>query len=77
MDIFARGLLAAADMLENSQYESMLKERYASYDSGVGAKFEAGEMTLEQVADYARTNGEVKSISGKQELYESMVNMYI
>ena len=34
MDIFARGLLVAADMLENSQYEQMLKDRYASYNSG-------------------------------------------
>ncbi len=77
MDIFARGLLAAADLLENSPYESMLKERYSSYDAGVGAKFEAGEMSLEQVAEYARTVGEPKQISGKQELYETMVDMYL
>ncbi|MFI3316566.1 MAG: xylose isomerase [Rikenellaceae bacterium] len=77
MDIFARGLLAAADLLENSPYESMLKERYSSYDSGVGADFEAGNMTLEQVADYARAAGEPAQISGKQELYETMVGMYI
>ncbi len=77
MDIFARGLLAAADLLENSPYESMLKERYSSYDAGVGADFEAGKMTLEQVADYSRTAGEPAKISGKQELYETIVNMYI
>ncbi|MFI3305810.1 MAG: xylose isomerase [Rikenellaceae bacterium] len=77
MDIFARGLLAAADLLENSPYEKMLTERYASYDSGVGAEFEAGKMTLEQAADYARTAGEPAQISGKQELYETMVGMYI
>ncbi|MFR9593842.1 MAG: xylose isomerase, partial [Rikenellaceae bacterium] len=64
-------------LLEQSPYESMLKERYASYDSEMGAKFEAGELTLEQVADYSRAAGEPKQISGKQELYEAMVNMYI
>ncbi|MFI3302100.1 MAG: xylose isomerase [Rikenellaceae bacterium] len=77
MDIFARGLECAAALLEQSPYESMLKERYASYDSEMGAKFEAGELTLEQVADYSRAAGEPKQISGKQELYEAMVNMYI
>ncbi|MFR9603756.1 MAG: xylose isomerase [Rikenellaceae bacterium] len=77
MDIFARGLECAAAMLEESPYESMLTERYASYDSGVGAQFEAGEMTLEAVADYARAAGEPQQISGKQELYEAMLNMYI
>ncbi|MFI3278317.1 MAG: xylose isomerase, partial [Rikenellaceae bacterium] len=77
MDIFARGLLCAADLLENSPYEKMLAERYASYKSGKGAEFEAGKLTLEQVAEYARTSGEPAQISGKQELYESMVNMYI
>ncbi len=77
MDVFARGLLCAADLLENSPYESMLTERYASYDSAMGADFEAGKLTLEQVADYARTAGEPAQISGKQELYEALVNMYI
>ncbi len=77
MDIFARGLECAAAILEESPYESMLTERYSSYDAGVGAQFEAGEMTLEAVADYARAAGEPKQISGKQELYEAMINMYI
>ncbi len=54
-----------------------LKERYASYDSGIGKDFEDGKLTLEQVADYARKNGEPKQTSGKQELYEAIVNMYV
>ncbi|MFR9651702.1 MAG: xylose isomerase [Rikenellaceae bacterium] len=77
MDIFARGLLAAADLLENSPYEKMLSDRYSSYDAGKGAEFEAGKLSLEDVADYARAAGEPKQISGKQELYEATVNMYI
>ena len=77
MDIMARALLVAADLLEKSPIPAMLKERYASYDSGLGKDFEDGKLTLEQVADYARKNGEPKLTSGKQELYEAIVNMYI
>ena len=76
MDTMARALLIAADILENSPYEKMLKERYASYDSGEGKAFEKGELTLEQVAEYARRH-EPAQHSGKQELYEAMINMYI
>ncbi len=77
MDLFARALEIAADLLENSPYENMLCERYSSYNEGEGAEFEAGNLSLEQVADYARAKGEPKQISGKQELYEAIVNMYI
>ncbi|MFI3298395.1 MAG: xylose isomerase [Rikenellaceae bacterium] len=77
MDVFARALLAAADLLENSPYQEMAKARYASYDSGMGAEFEAGRLTLEDVANYARTNGEPTQKSGSQELYESLVNISI
>ena len=76
MDAMARALLIAADIIENSPYEKMLADRYASYDSGVGKDFEEGKLTLEQVVDYAYEN-EPEQISGKQELYESIVNMYI
>ena len=77
MDIMARALLVAADLLEKSPIPAMIKERYSSYDSGLGKDFEDGKLTLEQVADYARKNGEPKLTSGKQELYEAIVNMYI
>ena len=69
-------LLIAADILDNSPYEKMLAERYASYDQGEGKAFEEGRLTLEQVADYARKHEPVQR-SGKQELYEAIVNMYI
>ena len=77
MDIMARALLIAADILENSEYEKMLRERYASFDSGEGKKFEEGKMTLEEAAEYARIHGEPQMTSGKQELYETLVNLYI
>ena len=77
MDVMARALLVAADLLTKSPIPAMLKERYASYDSGKGKEFEDGKLTLEQVVEYAKKNGEPKATSGKQELYEAIVNMYI
>ena len=77
MDIMARALLAAADVLEKSPLPKMVEERYASFDKGLGKDFEDGKLTLEQVYEYAKKNGEPKQTSGKQELYEAIINMYI
>ncbi len=77
MDIMARALLSAADVLEKSELPKMLKERYASFDEGLGKDFEDGKLTFEQVYEFAKANGEPKATSGKQELYETIVNMYI
>ena len=78
MDAFARALESAAAILEESPYLSMLKERYASFDEGKGKAFEEGKLTLEDLRQYALSLGkEPAQISGKQELYEAIVNMYI
>ncbi|HLP05425.1 MAG TPA: xylose isomerase, partial [Paludibacter sp.] len=77
MDIMARALEAAAAILEKSPYKKMVADRYASYDAGKGKEFEEGKLTFEDVYAYAKANGEPKQISGKQELYEAIVNMYI
>ncbi|MCH5218632.1 MAG: xylose isomerase [Muribaculaceae bacterium] len=77
MDAMARALLSAADVLEKSPYKKMLADRYASYDSGKGKEFEEGKLTLEDLVAYAKENGEPKQTSGKQELYEAIVNMYV
>ena len=76
MDAMARALKIAADIIENSPIEKMVADRYASYDEGMGKAFEEGKLTLEEVVEYAHNN-EPKQISGKQELYEAIVNMYI
>ena len=55
----------------------MRKERYASFDSGKGADFENGKLKLEDLRSYALEVGEPKQISGKQELYENIINQYI
>ena len=76
MDACARALLAAVEILEKSPIPAMVKERYASFDSGIGKDFEDGKLTLEQVYEYSKTVGEPKQTSGKQELYETIVAMY-
>ena len=76
MDTMARGLLSAASIIENSPIPAMVKERYASFDGGLGKKFEDGKVSLEELVDYAKKNGEPAQISGKQELYETLVNLY-
>lgn len=76
MDAMARALLCAAEILEKSPYKKMLEERYASFDAGKGKEFEEGKLTLEQLVEIAKAQGEPKTTSGKQELYEAIVNMY-
>lgn len=76
MDAMARALLCAAEILEKSPYKKMLEERYASFDAGNGKEFEEGKLTLEQLVEIAKAQGEPKTTSGKQELYEAIVNMY-
>ena len=77
MDAMARALESAAAILTESPLPGMLKDRYASFDAGKGADFENGRMTLEEVVDYAKAKGEPAQTSGKQELYEAIVNMYV
>lgn len=77
MDTFARSLIIADNIMQKSKVEKMRKERYASFDSGDGAKFEKGQLTLEQLAALGNANGEPKQTSGKQELYENIVNQFI
>ncbi|KFE99083.1 xylose isomerase [Chryseobacterium luteum] len=77
MDVFAKGLLVAADILENSDYKKLRTERYASFDSGNGKAFEEGGLTLEDLQRIAHEAGEPQAKSGKQELFEAIVNMYI
>lgn len=77
MDVFARALLITDTILKESDYKKMRTERYASFDSGKGAEFVEGKLTLADLRKIAIENGEPKQISGKQELYEQLINLYI
>lgn len=77
MDAFARALVTADNILQKSDYKKLRQERYASFDSGKGAEFEAGKLSLEDLRAYALENGEPAVRSGKQEMFENIVNRYI
>ena len=76
MDALARALLSAAAILEESPLPAMVRERYASFDSGTGKAFEEGRLSLEDLVAYAKEHGEPAKTSGKQELYETLVALY-
>jgi xylose isomerase len=77
MDTFARALLIADKVLNESDYLALRKKRYATFDKGPGKDFEKGKLTLKQLRDIAAKAGEPKVISGKQELLEQLINMYL
>ncbi|NNG10226.1 MAG: xylose isomerase [Arenibacter sp.] len=76
-DTFARALLTADKIISSSAYEKMVQERYSSFDSGRGKDFENGKLNLEDLYKIAQENGELKLQSGKQELFENIINQYI
>jgi len=76
MDTLARGLLAAARMREDGVLGGMVKERYQSYDSGIGAKIEGGTTNFKELEKWALEAGEPDQRSGKQEQFEMLLNSY-
>jgi xylose isomerase len=77
MDSFAAGLEAAHRLITGGQIADFVKNRYASYDSGDGAKFEKGELTLEDLAKIGGDYGMSGITSGKQERLENILNRYL
>ncbi|MGC4039203.1 MAG: xylose isomerase [Chitinophagaceae bacterium] len=77
MDAFARSLVIADNILQKSAYKKIRKDRYASFDSGKGKEYEDGKLKLEDLRDFAISNGEPKQLSGKQEWLENIINQYI
>ncbi|RLD76451.1 MAG: xylose isomerase, partial [Bacteroidetes bacterium] len=74
MDLFAKALVIADRIMNNSKYPELRKARYQSFDTGEGALFEQNNHTLESLRELALQNGEPKQISGKQELYEMIIS---
>jgi len=77
MDTFARALITADKILENSQYSALRQQRYETYQSGDGKRFADGKMSLEELAKIGANVGEPERLSGKQELFENIVNQHI
>jgi xylose isomerase len=77
MDTFAKALLVADKIMQSSAFNDLRKARYSSFDSGKGAAYEGGQLTIQDLAEIARTQGDIPQISGKQELYENIINQFL
>ncbi|AXT57203.1 xylose isomerase [Aquimarina sp. AD1] len=76
-DVFARALITADKIITSSSYEKLRQQRYNSFDTGKGKEFESGTLQLKDLYEIAINNGELSLQSGKQELFENIINQYI
>ena len=76
-DTFARALITADTIINSSPYKKLRQQRYASFDSGKGLDYEKGNLNLKDLYEIALHNGELELQSGKQELFENIINQYI
>jgi len=76
-DNFARGLIIADKIISSSPYDKLRTERYHSFDTGKGKEFENGKLNFNDLYKIAQENGELALQSGKQELFENIINQYI
>jgi xylose isomerase len=78
MDAFARGLKIAAAIRKDGRLAGFVKERYASWDAGIGARIEGGKISLKEIEAYIMKKGEVApNTSGRQEFLENLINEFI
>ena len=77
MDTFARALIVANDILENSEYLTLRKARYSSFNTMNGKAFEEGKLSLVDLLKIASENNEPSLRSGRQELFENIINQYL
>jgi len=78
MDTFARGLKMAVAIRQDGRLAEFVKQRYASWDAGIGAKIESGKVSLKDLEAYTLKQGEVSpNASGRQEYLENLINEFI
>jgi xylose isomerase len=78
MDAFARGLKTAQAIVDDGRLDEFVKQRYSSYDSGIGAQIEKGEVGFEELEAYVLGGGvEPTTPSGRQEMLEGLINDFI
>jgi xylose isomerase len=78
MDAFARGLKIAAAVRQDGRLDEFVKNRYASWDSGIGAKIESGKAGFKELEAYMLKKGEADAnTSGRQEFLENLINEFI
>jgi len=78
MDAFARGAKIAAAIRKDGVLKDFVAKRYASYDSGIGAKIESGKTSFAELETYMLEKGEASpNSSGRQEWLENLINQYV
>jgi xylose isomerase len=79
MDAFARGLKIAAAIKKDGKIDKFVSDRYASWDSGIGASIEAGKESFESLEKIALSQPDPIATlkSGRQEMLESLLNSYV
>ncbi|EFM11171.1 xylose isomerase [Paenibacillus curdlanolyticus YK9] len=77
MDSFAWGLKAAAKLIENRVFDSVVEERYSSFKSGIGADIVSGKATLASLEQYALQNNPIVNKSGRQERIKLLLSEVI
>jgi len=78
MDTFARGLKIAAAIRAEGELDAFVRQRYSSWDSGVGGEIEAGKHNFKSLEAYMLEKGEISpNASGRQEMLENLINRYL
>jgi xylose isomerase len=78
LDILARGLKAAAAMIEDGTYDRVVEERYAGWQTTEAKAMLSGKRSLEQIAarvEKQKINPQPRS--GQQEYLENLVNRFV
>ncbi len=78
MDAFARGLKIAAAIRADGELQNFVRDRYASWDTGIGKQIEDGQADFNALEAYMLEKGEAApNQSGRQEMLEHLINRYI
>jgi xylose isomerase len=78
MDAFAQGLKIAARIRADGVLRDFVKQRYSSWDSGIGAQVEKGQAGFAELEKYMLEKGDAApNVSGRQEMLENIINRYI
>ena len=77
MDAFARGLKVAQAIIDDGRLDAFVKQRYSTFDSGIGAKIESGEVGFAELEAHVLQYGEPFLASGRQEFLENLINEFI
>jgi len=77
MDTFAKGLKAAAAMIEDGKIDKFIADRYQSYSTGIGKDIVDGKVGFKELEKYALEHDKITNTSGRQEMLETILNGYI